>query len=190
MAGARSNNITESTVAVTFPGINSVPGTNGVRGFVSDNSSTGNAAGNGDYHITSASTALNLVPSGSAKLSYDLDGVARKNDGTGAAGAYEYIPPVVVPTLTTSLPTTVATSSFTLNANISDTGGGSIVNSGFAYGTVADLSTVIATTSLGSQSGAGNFSGGVTGLNPNTLYYFRAYAANYAGLSSMLSCNA
>jgi hypothetical protein len=53
-----------------------------------DGVSTG--AGNGDYHLTGSSPALNLVPSGSAVLPYDLDGVARRNDGTGAAGAYEY----------------------------------------------------------------------------------------------------
>jgi hypothetical protein len=47
-------------------------------------------AGNGDYHLTASSPALNMIPSGYAVLPYDLDGVARRNDGTGAAGAYEY----------------------------------------------------------------------------------------------------
>jgi len=60
-------------------------------GFISrasyDGSSTG--AGNGDYHIGATSPARNLIPSSGAVLPYDLDGKARRNDGTGAAGAYE-----------------------------------------------------------------------------------------------------
>lgn len=66
----------------------------GTLGFVDDNSYNngggGSATGNGDYHLTSSASALSLVPSGGAVLPYDLDGVARRNDGTGAAGAYEY----------------------------------------------------------------------------------------------------
>jgi hypothetical protein len=47
--------------------------------------------GNGDYHLASSSPLINMVPSGGAVLPYDMAGVARKNDGTGAAGAYEYV---------------------------------------------------------------------------------------------------
>ena len=103
---------------------------------------------------------------------------------SSASNAATPVGAVDLPTLTTSAPTSVSTSTVTLNANISATGGASITQSGFAYGTVADLSTVIATTSLGSQSGTGNFSGGITNLTPNTLYYFRAYAVNSAGTST------
>lgn len=34
---------------------------------------------------------MNLVPAGGAVLPYDLDGEIRRNDGTGAAGAYEFV---------------------------------------------------------------------------------------------------
>lgn len=33
--------------------------------------------------------AMNLIPSGKAVLPYDIDGRARRNDGSGVAGAYE-----------------------------------------------------------------------------------------------------
>lgn len=59
--------------------------------FVSDKSLvSGDAGGNGDYRLVSGSGALSLIPANMAVLPYDLNGVARKNDGTGAAGAYEY----------------------------------------------------------------------------------------------------
>jgi hypothetical protein len=47
----------------------------------------------GDYHINTSNAnsvyLRNRVPAGRAVLKYALDGVARKNDGTGAAGCYE-----------------------------------------------------------------------------------------------------
>lgn len=53
----------------------------------------GTPANGGDYHINTgnanAGLLRNRVPSGRAVLKYALDGVARKNDGTGAAGCYE-----------------------------------------------------------------------------------------------------
>jgi|GEM_PF-1873089 len=60
--------------------------------FVNDQGYSAGNGGNGDYHLTSASAALNLVPSGLSALPFDLSGVPRRNDGTGAAGAYEYVP--------------------------------------------------------------------------------------------------
>ncbi len=170
---------TSSVSSSFFHGINTNYG--GTLGYVSDKSATGDAAGNGNYHLTSGSSARDLVPSGSSVLPYDLDGNPRRNDGTGAAGAYEY---VIAPSVTTSAPTLVSTSTLTLNGSITATGGADATQSGFAYGTVADLSTVIATTTLGAQTGTASFSQGLTGLTPSTMYYFRAYAVNSAGTST------
>ena len=94
--------------------------------------------------------------------------------------------PATTPTATTSPATAVSTSTMTLNGSITDTGGSNATQSGFAYGTAPDLSTVIATTTLGPWTGTTTFSGGITGLAPNTLYYFRAYAVNSAGTSTGL----
>jgi hypothetical protein len=86
--------------------------------------------------------------------------------------------------ITTSAPTSVSTSTLTLNANVSALGGSLITERGFAYGTASNLSTVIATTTLGLQSDVGDFSSNITGLTPNTVYYFRAYAVNSTGTST------
>jgi len=62
----------------------------GNAGFVNDLSLSGGNTGDGNYRIDAASDARNRVPAGCATLPFDLNGTARKNDGTGAAGAYEY----------------------------------------------------------------------------------------------------
>lgn len=47
-------------------------------------------AANGNYLPTVSSPLLNLIPAGAAVLAWDITGVARRNDGTGAAGAFEF----------------------------------------------------------------------------------------------------
>ncbi|MEO8637674.1 MAG: hypothetical protein ABI430_02105 [Candidatus Taylorbacteria bacterium] len=86
--------------------------------------------------------------------------------------------------LTTQAASSVTQTTATLNGVITDTGGEDATESGFAYGTSADLSTVIATSTLGAQIGTASFSENLTGLTPNTLYYFRAYAVNSTGTST------
>jgi hypothetical protein len=58
--------------------------------FTADNSGHGANTGSGTYSLTGASNAAyGAVPAGFAAFKYDIAGVARRNDGTGAAGAYE-----------------------------------------------------------------------------------------------------
>src|SRR3989344_2351624 len=97
------------------------------------------------------------------------------------SGDYTFTTDAVAPTIVTSAASSVATSAATFNGSISVTGGADATQSGFAYGTVADLSTVIATSTLGAQTGTASFTENLTGLTPNTTYYFRAYATNSAG---------
>lgn len=46
-------------------------------------------AGEGDYQLLSGSPAISLIPAGRAVLPVDIEGYPRRNDGVGAAGAYE-----------------------------------------------------------------------------------------------------
>lgn len=59
--------------------------------FADDNSASGDDTGNGDYRLTASSPALNIVATNQSLIPYDIRGGARKNDGTGASGAYEYL---------------------------------------------------------------------------------------------------
>ncbi|MES2315003.1 MAG: peptidoglycan-binding domain-containing protein [Patescibacteria group bacterium] len=88
---------------------------------------------------------------------------------------------VVAPTVTTQSATDISTTSVTLNGTITATGGADALEHGFAYGTVADLSTVLATTTLGSLVGTSTFSYSTTTLDCATAYYFRPYATNITG---------
>lgn len=91
-----------------------------------------------------------------------------------------------VPTVTTASASSLSTTGATLNGEITDTGvvieggEGNVDQHGFAYGTVANLSTVIATTSLGTL-GSTTFDEAISGLTCGTTYYYRSYAANSGG---------
>ena len=62
--------------------------TNATIAFANNQSVAPNTGG-GDYHLAASSPAASRVPAGLAALPFDLGGTARRNDGTGAAGAYE-----------------------------------------------------------------------------------------------------
>jgi Leucine-rich repeat (LRR) protein/murein DD-endopeptidase MepM/ murein hydrolase activator NlpD len=100
-------------------------------------------------------------------------------DGTSYGGEVSFITASATssPTVVTSAATNPGTNSATLNGNLTSTGG---LNCSvwFEYG----LSTSYGTsTSLQSQSAAGSFSAGISGLTPGTTYHFMAWASNSNG---------
>jgi hypothetical protein len=115
---------------------------------------------------------------------YHVAAYATNSQGISYGNDVQFTTTACIQTLTTNLPTLVSSSTITLNASITATGGADATASGFAYGTVANLSTVIATTSDGAQTGTASFIHPLSSLTPNTIYYFRAYAVNSAGTST------
>jgi hypothetical protein len=87
------------------------------------------------------------------------------------------------PTVSTSAASSVTATTTTFNANITSLGASNVTQKGFAYGTSATLTTVIATSTLGTQSSTGTFTENMTGLTCNTTYHVRAYATNDQGTS-------
>ena len=87
---------------------------------------------------------------------------------------------------TTATLTTENVSNITLNSvvsggNIFDEGNSSITARGVCWSTTTN--PTIANTKTSDGSGIGIFTSNVTGLNPNTIYYLRAYATNSEGTS-------
>lgn len=82
----------ETTTAddTEFYGLNAT--TTGSAGFVDDQSSSGSQGGNGDYTPDTGSALLSALASGVAIASFDMNGVAIPNDGTGAIGALQIAP--------------------------------------------------------------------------------------------------
>lgn len=95
---------------------------------------------------------------------------------TATAGATDEIG--YVPTVTASS-TSITTTTATLNALISDTGGENASAKGFNYGTTNAYGAT--TTETGSFD-VGSFTTSLSGLTCNTTYYFRAYATTTAGI--------
>jgi hypothetical protein len=65
----------------------------GLASFTNDASVTGSGLGGGDYHPkgSGGTIAKNKVPAGASPLAYFLDGAARANDGSDAAGALAWV---------------------------------------------------------------------------------------------------
>lgn len=84
------------------------------------------------------------------------------------------------PTVFTDIASNVGASSATLHGIITDDGGDTISEHGFAYSTVSDLSSSVSTTTLGSGTESA-YTDIITGLSEDQTYYFRAYATNGNG---------
>lgn len=89
------------------------------------------------------------------------------------------VPTVVVPTVTTTTQSNVATTSATLGGDVSADGGASVTDRGIVWATTSNPTTSNNKVSIG--SGTGVFSQSVTSLPASTTIYVRAFATNTAG---------
>ncbi len=85
------------------------------------------------------------------------------------------------PTVVTSAVTQITETSAVAGGNVTSDGGASVTERGVVYSTSTNPTT--ASNKVISGSGMGAFTGNLTGLQPNTTYYVRAYAANSKGTS-------
>ena len=88
-------------------------------------------------------------------------------------------PGVTVPTVITTDVSNVADTSATFGGIVGDDGGDTVTERGVLVSSSATPSYPEDKHTMGSTS---SFSGSVTGLNPETQYYYRAYAVNSAGI--------
>ncbi|MDB5238684.1 MAG: fibronectin type protein [Candidatus Parcubacteria bacterium] len=84
------------------------------------------------------------------------------------------------PTVIASAATNIATSTVTLNGNLTFLGSTSVTDKGFQYGLTTSYGSVSSTTGTFST---GAYTANLTGLTCNVLYHFRAFATNSIGTS-------
>ena len=82
-------------------------------------------------------------------------------------------------TVTTNAVVSITQTSANVGGNISADGGANVSVRGIVWSTTTNPTLSSSVLNLGSGTGA--FSGTLSGLSPNTLYYIRAFATNSAG---------
>ena len=98
---------------------------------------------------------------------------------SGESGTYTLASrrvPVTSPTVTTSQPTNIGSTTATCGGNVTDAGGTALVAKGVCWSTSQYPTVSGSHTDEG--AGTGTFTSQITGLTPNTTYYVRAYASN------------
>lgn len=88
--------------------------------------------------------------------------------------------PAGLPSLSTISASQITSVNASSGGNINSDGGDSIIARGICWST-SQNPTIALSTKTNEGSGAGTFASILSGLNPNTLYYARAYATNAVG---------
>ena len=108
-----------------------------------------------------------------------------KIDGTNNSG-YPYLAWqnfASAPTVTTQAVSVIGSTSATGNGNITNLGSPNPTAYGVCWNTTGTPTISDSKTNEGATSATGAFTSAITGINPNTMYYVRAYATNTAGTS-------
>jgi hypothetical protein len=110
---------------------------------------------------------------------YHFRAVASNSKGTdyGSDKTFKTGKEIDPPEVTTKSASSITTTSATLNGNLDDTGG-ETCQIWFEWGLTTSYGH---STTKQSKSSTGAFSAGVSGLNPETTYHFRAVAKNSKG---------
>jgi uncharacterized protein (TIGR02145 family) len=88
---------------------------------------------------------------------------------------------ITLPTVTTSPVTNITATTATSGGNVIEDGGGTVTARGVCWST--SQNPTISGNHTTNGNGLGTFTSQITGLNPNTTYFVRAYATNSEGTS-------
>ena len=131
--------------------------------------------GTGAVSFTSSVTGLE------PNTTYYLRAYATNSAGNGYGSTMSFTTQARFPVLSTREVTDITENSATSGGNITDDGGVLITAHGVCWST--NENPTIDDNKTEDGTGAGSFTSSVTGLEPNTTYYLRAYATNSAGTS-------
>ena len=136
-------------------------------------SKTSDGSGLGNF----SSSISNLLPSNS----YFVRAYATNSIGTGYGNELSFTTgAIVLPTLLTTVITSITTNSAISGGNITADGGGTITARGLVWSKTSNP-TIALSTKTADGSGTGVFTSSISGLSANTSYFVKAYATNSAG---------
>lgn len=115
-----------------------------------------------------------------ANTNYYVKSYATNSVGTAYGNELSFTTnPVLLATLVTTVPSSIASTTAISGGNITSDGGGSITASGVCWNITTNPSITDSHTTDG--TGTGSFNSNLIGLSMGTPYYVRAYATNSAG---------
>ncbi|MFA5204935.1 MAG: hypothetical protein WC708_11090, partial [Lentisphaeria bacterium] len=150
----------------------------GVCWSTSANPTTANSRisiGTGTGSFTSTLTGL------TPNTLYHIRAYAINSAGTAYGGdlTFTTASAATAPTVSTTAASGITTTTAASGGNVTADGGAAVTARGVCWSTSANPTTANSKTSNG--TGTGSFASALTGLTPNALYHFRAYAINSVG---------
>ncbi len=133
---------------------------------------------NGSGSASFSSNLSNLEPN----TTYFVRAYAENLVGIGYGSQVSFKTSLASPAVSTTIASNITTNSFVAGGNVSKDYGTSVTARGVVW-SIFPSPVISLTTKTRDSSGLGTFVSNITGLNPLTTYYYRAYATNNAGTS-------
>lgn len=113
---------------------------------------------------------------------YHVRAFATNLTGTSYGNDVTFTTPPVSPTVTTSVVKNITSISSISGGNVTFNGGSTVTSRGVCWGLNSNPTIDNSYKTINGE-GSGSFDSYLIGLNPNTIYYIRAYATNEIGTS-------
>ena len=113
-------------------------------------------------------------------VTYYVRAYATNSIGTAYGTEVSFTADINLPSVTTNSVSSVSSTTISIGGNVTSEGGGSVIARGVVWSTTENP-TVELTTKTADGSGYGSYTSSITELQPNTVYYIRAYATNAKG---------